>query len=369
MSDDVHLTRVAFDAQQAHAAGRRLFMCRHHGRSAHVSLAEIAARHDLDIALQEKYNLRWLTYYVGAEGGTIFCLAEAPSQEAVEACHREAHGAPRAYHVAEVDWSTVEAFFGDVLAPDQGYPWAESPTRTIAAFSIANPLGLALRAGERHVRQVFDELQVLAAGAMGIADASQVERTPGAIIASFASSGRAVESAVGIVEHMAHVAPVRAGLSVGEPLSTRGSLFGATVQLAYELSLHAAPGAVLVSGAICDRCLGKGLAFAEHGTLDLDGFGVVRIAVAGRGSETQVAELSERECAVLRLIAVGQSDVEIARELVIDPDSVARHVADILCKTGASNLTEAVAFGYRERLFGREPAGARRGTPLDPGSR
>ena len=52
--------------------------------------------------------------------------------------------------------------------------------------------------------------------------------------------------------------------------------------------------------------------------------------------------LSVRELEVLRLLARGASNQEIAEELVITLDTVKRHVSNILSKLGASNRTQAV---------------------------
>jgi pimeloyl-ACP methyl ester carboxylesterase/DNA-binding CsgD family transcriptional regulator len=58
--------------------------------------------------------------------------------------------------------------------------------------------------------------------------------------------------------------------------------------------------------------------------------------------------LSAREAEVLRLIAVGKSNPQIADELVISLNTVQRHVSNILTKTGAANRTEAALYA-RER--------------------
>jgi DNA-binding CsgD family transcriptional regulator len=60
--------------------------------------------------------------------------------------------------------------------------------------------------------------------------------------------------------------------------------------------------------------------------------------------------LSERELEVLRLLAAGKSNREIAEALVISLNTVLRHVTHILQKTGAANRTEAAAYAHRHGL-------------------
>jgi LuxR family transcriptional regulator, maltose regulon positive regulatory protein len=56
-----------------------------------------------------------------------------------------------------------------------------------------------------------------------------------------------------------------------------------------------------------------------------------------------VQPLSDRELQVLRLLAAGKSNPEIAEELVVVLDTVKKHVGHILDKLGAANRTQAVA--------------------------
>ena len=60
--------------------------------------------------------------------------------------------------------------------------------------------------------------------------------------------------------------------------------------------------------------------------------------------------LSAREVEVLRLLAAGRSNPEIAAALVISRHTVERHVNHILAKTGAANRVEAAAFAHRHGL-------------------
>jgi len=60
--------------------------------------------------------------------------------------------------------------------------------------------------------------------------------------------------------------------------------------------------------------------------------------------------LSQREVEVLRLLAAGKTNPEIAAALSISPKTVTHHVTSILSKIGASNRTEAAAYAARTGL-------------------
>jgi pimeloyl-ACP methyl ester carboxylesterase len=60
--------------------------------------------------------------------------------------------------------------------------------------------------------------------------------------------------------------------------------------------------------------------------------------------------LTAREAEVLRLVALGRSNRQIAEELTISVNTADRHVSNILTKIGASNRAEAASFAVRNRL-------------------
>jgi DNA-binding CsgD family transcriptional regulator len=63
------------------------------------------------------------------------------------------------------------------------------------------------------------------------------------------------------------------------------------------------------------------------------------------------ANLSKREREVLRLLAEGRSDKEIAEALFISPRTVTTHVGNIFNKLGLSGRVEAAAFAIRHALI------------------
>lgn len=63
------------------------------------------------------------------------------------------------------------------------------------------------------------------------------------------------------------------------------------------------------------------------------------------------AGLSEREVEVLRLLAGGRSNADIARELVISPRTAEHHVQHIYAKIGVSTRAAAALFAMQHDLF------------------
>ena len=70
-----------------------------------------------------------------------------------------------------------------------------------------------------------------------------------------------------------------------------------------------------------------------------------------RDAQPEADPLTERELEVLRLMAQGQMNKEIAAALVISERTVKFHVSAILSKLGAGNRTEAVTLAAQQGLI------------------
>ena len=97
----------------------------------------------------------------------------------------------------------------------------------------------------------------------------------------------------------------------------------------------AAAGDALLSPAIARRLLG-------HARISIDGAEARLASPAGT--------LSERELEVLKLMARGKPNAEIARELFLSPHTVRNHISNILSKLQIANRTEATALAIRSGL-------------------
>lgn len=57
-----------------------------------VAADAVAGAHQRDLEKQGEHGVSYLRYWVDPNAGKVFCLVEAPSAEAANTVHREAHG-------------------------------------------------------------------------------------------------------------------------------------------------------------------------------------------------------------------------------------------------------------------------------------
>lgn len=65
------------------------FMDIHHGMTG-ITAEELTAAHEADLAIEEDEGVHFLRAWADPQSGTVFCLAEAPSEEAVQRIHERA---------------------------------------------------------------------------------------------------------------------------------------------------------------------------------------------------------------------------------------------------------------------------------------
>ncbi len=75
---------------------------------------------------------------------------------------------------------------------------------------------------------------------------------------------------------------------------------------------------------------------------------------APRPDEAPVEQLTPREMEVLRLIARGKSNKEIADALIVSEKTVKTHVSNILSKLHLADRTQAAIYALRKRIVAME---------------
>jgi DNA-binding NarL/FixJ family response regulator len=78
---------------------------------------------------------------------------------------------------------------------------------------------------------------------------------------------------------------------------------------------------------------------------------LARLRATRRDDEPVPEELSPRETEILRLVAQGMGDAEIAARLFLSPHTVHRHVANIRAKLRTPSRAAAVAYATKHGLL------------------
>jgi DNA-binding NarL/FixJ family response regulator len=121
---------------------------------------------------------------------------------------------------------------------------------------------------------------------------------------------------------------------------------------AYGFLLKDAPAARLVSAV---RAAANGDALIEPSVTRrlVEQFAAISVPAEPPGIPPALAVLTDREREVLRLIARGLSNVEIANEIVVAETTVKTHVARILAKLGIRDRVQAVVLAYETGFVAR----------------
>jgi len=249
---------------------------------------EVAKAHEKDMEIQVKYGVKYGKYWVNESGKKVFCLAHAPNAEAAQQVHREAHGM-MPDKIIEVQPELAEGFLGGmetnaagaVVFPGGGADARDPGIRTVLFTDVVNSTTLTQLLGDEAALAILAVHDTIVRDALSALGGREVKHTGDGIMASFVSAAGAVRCAIQIQRELEkhaqknpkHPLKVRVGAAAGEPVEQNNDLFGSTVQLAARLCGHAQPEQILVSSAIAELCIGKGLSFEDIGEVALKGFG------------------------------------------------------------------------------------------------
>ena len=260
-----------------------VYMDRHYveGATRHA----VADAHQKDLALQDKYNVKFLTYWFDEMRCTAFCLIEAPNRDTIERAHDEAHGlVPN--EIIEVDPAVVDAFLGRIKDPPATSPGKSEGTRVDPGFraimftDLKESTRMTTLYGDAKALHLLHVHNALTRNSLNAHRGREIKHTGDGIMASFASVRDAVECSIAIQkafaaynqEHAEAPLYLRIGLSAGEPIEEHGDLFGKAVQLAARLCAHAEPAQILIDQVVLDQWSGKQLPFSDLGEVTPKGF-------------------------------------------------------------------------------------------------
>jgi class 3 adenylate cyclase len=239
----------------------------------------LAAAHELDLAAQGGHGVRYHTYWFDPSNGTVFCLAEGPSREAVEAVHVEAHG-QIASTIIEIDTNApLNNFFGALPSEPPGTPYTAPAMRAIVFTDLSGSVAQTYALGDDGHMELLGEHDEIVRAALATHSGREVKHTGDGIMAAFTAVSSAVAFGVDVQrtvaarnERSANALDVKIGISAGEPVTnSNDDLFGAAVQLAARLTDAACAGEIIVSVAVKELSMGKRFRFEGRGPVALKG--------------------------------------------------------------------------------------------------
>jgi phenolic acid decarboxylase len=136
-----------------------LYLDKHVMGPGKVNYAAVANAHAKDLAVQDKYGVQFLNYWVDEASGTIYCLASSPDTISIYKAHGEAHGLlpEKVYKVTEgkkAEFTDEKNLFLDVHELGAG-----NVTAAAAAGAHAKDLATQSKYGVNFIDYWVDEKQ------------------------------------------------------------------------------------------------------------------------------------------------------------------------------------------------------------------
>ena len=246
-----------------------------------MTATDIAEAHRKDLEVQDRYGVRFLTYWFDAARGSGFCLIDAPDIESARRVHHEAHG-DEGVGVIEVDLSAVEAFLGRVGDPPPSGAPAESgfdaAFRAIMFTDIVDSTGMTARLGDARAVEMVRAHDALVRRALKDNGGREVKHTGDGVMAAFRAAPAAVDAARAIQQSLdafnlasREKLHLRIGMDAGEPVEDSNDLFGEAIQKAARICREGEPDTILISEAV-RALLPDRFAVTEIGPRQLKGF-------------------------------------------------------------------------------------------------
>ncbi|PKA99197.1 AraC-like DNA-binding protein [Flavobacteriaceae bacterium MAR_2009_75] len=227
-----------------------------------VEAKHAAEAHKKDLGIQNQFGCRNLTYWIDEHRGRVFCLIDAPNEEAVRQMHDHAHGLVP-HEIIPVNGQVVEAFLGRIADPepyfDPSVPglkiFNDPAFRVILAIKTKDERLLLHNLGKNRTKRLFSLYYDTVREQIQKHEGSEVEMKGEVFVVSFTSVSLAVDCVIAIQKAL-HVATelidLRMGLHAGLPVDQSNTIFGKTVQFAQYLCTLDHKNQIIMSSIVSD---------------------------------------------------------------------------------------------------------------------
>ena len=330
-----------------------------------LTIEDIKKGHIADLAIQEKYGVKYHQFWLNQEAGTLFCLTEGPDMKTCEMVHRLAHGNV-ACAMIEVESGYYRSFMGEGLSVDDGIVRNADGSPDLGYRSIM--VVTAPRLTRTNIPEEFLTMQTPQWARNVISQ--KINEFDGRLVKGLISDSligvfndatqgikcaRSIQSRV--VTNDGQII-FRVGVSVGQPVTESGKFFTDATTLAHRLTSIAMENQILVSSLAKDLCTDDALISESPGVRSLNASeeefisNLLRLADSQLSSETFTIGNLCHDLGVSRpqlyrkiMALTGRSPLELLTDLRMDR-------ALTLLKKKTRNISEiAFEVGYNSPSY------------------
>ena len=248
-----------------------------------VTPDELYNAHLADVEAQEKYGVKYLSYWFDYDAHKAYCLVDAPSPDAAAAVHAEAHGV-MADKIIPVEPTELFRYMGGGQVNDEPKfdpdGQNEQTLRTIVFTDIVGSTDVAQSLGDDAAMEMLKAHNRIVREHLDFHRGREVKHTGDGIMASFSSVSEAIRCSLAVQDALGvrngdpstRNLYVSIGLAAGEPIAEDEDLFGTAVNLAARVCDLAEAGDVLVTNVVKELSIGKNFEFEHVGEVALKGF-------------------------------------------------------------------------------------------------
>jgi DNA-binding NarL/FixJ family response regulator len=239
--------------------------------------------------------------------------------------------------------------------------------RTILMTDLVDSTQTVEQLGDRAWGEVVAEHEHVTRAEITLFGGEELDTTGDGFLVAFESAARAIRCALALLDRLTELGlTIRAGIHTGEVEDVGGRARGIALHIASRIGARANPGEILVTATTRELAAGAGLTFADRGEHLLKGVSEPRrlfaaadpaavrpggVARSTGAAGEYPARLTAREVEVLRLVAVGHSDAEVAEQLVLSVRTVNAHLRSIYRKVGVHSRAAAGRFAQENDLL------------------
>jgi AraC-like DNA-binding protein len=230
-----------------------------------ISVEDTRKAHLADLAVQEKYAVKYHQYWFNEKAGIVYCLMEGPDKESCAATHLEANGFT-ACQIVEVEGGMYDIFMGESPKTDHG-PVKNDDGELDSGYRYILTLDIITRTGNIHSID-FNQLKLpkvpkkKALQLINECDGKKIKTTGfDNIIAVFDTPEKVLKCALEIQKEFLTYQKEQKidilfnmGISVGQPLTEKEGFFEKAIQISRKLCLVANDKEIIISRLFEELC-------------------------------------------------------------------------------------------------------------------